>query len=74
MSHRPYPNVDRALKQIDRHYPDPPAPVIPMSPAMQSIGDGFQRIRTGLQQAARQGFGAGTYVLSTRPRVVGGGS
>ncbi|WP_171109224.1 MULTISPECIES: hypothetical protein [unclassified Streptomyces] len=58
MAHRPYPSVDRALKQLDRHYP--PAPVIPMSSALQSIGDGFQRIQAGLQQAAEQGFGSGT--------------
>lgn len=71
MSYRPYPNPERALKQLDRHYP--PAPVIQLSPAMQSVGEGFQRIRTGLRQAAEQGFGAGTYVLSTRrPSVVGG--
>ena len=73
MAYRPYPNVDRALKQLDRHYP--PSPVIPAAPAMQSIGDGFQRIRTGLQQAAQQGLNVGTYVLSTRrPGVVGGPS
>lgn len=61
MAHRPYPSIDRALHQIGRHYPD--APVIPMSPAMQSAADGFLRISGGLQQAAQR---AGTYVLSTR--------
>ncbi|MFJ2961143.1 hypothetical protein ACIPIC_02400 [Streptomyces collinus] len=71
MSYRPYPNPERALKQLDRHYP--PAPVIPLPPALQSVDEGFQRIRTGLRQAAKQGFGAGTYVLSTRrPGVVSG--
>lgn len=71
MAHRPYPNVDRALHQIGRHYPDVPA--IPMSPAMQSAADGFRRIREGVQQAAQQGLGAGTYVLSTRrPCTVSG--
>lgn len=64
MAYRPYPNAARALNQIGRHYPD--VPVIPMSPAMQSAAEGFQRIRAGLQEAARMDFGAGTYVLSTR--------
>ena len=73
MTYRPYPSVDRALNQIARHYPDRPA--IPMSPALQSVGDGFQRIQEGLRRAAVQGFREGTYVLSTRrPGVVGGPS
>lgn len=72
MSFRPYPNAERALKQLDRHYP--PAPVLAQSPALQSVGEGFQRIRTGLRRAAEQSFGSGTYVLSTRPGVVGGPS
>ena len=73
MSYRPYPNAERALKQLDRHYPA--APVIPMSPALRSVSDGFQRIRSGLQYAAGQGFGASAYVLSTRrPGVVSGPS
>lgn len=71
MAHRPYPNVDRARKQLDRHYS--PAPVIPMSPALQSVSDGFQRMREGAQRAAAHGFGSGTYVLSTRrPGAVSG--
>ncbi|MET9150100.1 hypothetical protein ABZX82_02280 [Streptomyces griseoflavus] len=61
MAHRPYPNVDRALHQIGRHYPD--VPVIPMSPALQSTAEGFRQIRAGLQGAAGR---AGTYILSTR--------
>lgn len=65
MAYRPYPNIDRALRQLDRHYP--PAPAIRLSSVLQSVSDGFQRIRGGLQVAAAQGFGgAGTYVLSTR--------
>jgi hypothetical protein len=73
MAHRPYPSIDRALHQIGRHYPD--VPVIPMSPAMKSAADGFQRIREGLRQATQQGLGAGTYVLSTRrPGTVSGPS
>ncbi|WP_217235485.1 hypothetical protein [Streptomyces sp. AC555_RSS877] len=64
MSYRPYPDRERALKQLDRHYP--PAPVAALSPALQSVGEGFQQIRAGLRQAAEQGFGTGAYVLSTR--------
>ncbi|CAL9350022.1 hypothetical protein SUDANB1_00441 [Streptomyces sp. enrichment culture] len=64
MAHRPYPNVDRALRQLDRHYP--PAPVTPMPPALRSVGDAIGQLRKNAQRAAAQGFGAGTYVLSTR--------
>ncbi|WP_328336701.1 hypothetical protein [Streptomyces violaceus] len=73
MAHRPYPNAARALKQLDRHYP--PAPVIPMPPALRAVGESIDRLRENAQRAAGQGFGAGTYVLSTRrPGVVSGGS
>ena len=62
MAHRPYPNVDRALNQISRHYPDPPA--TPLSPALQSVHDGFQQMRGSAQRV-------GAYVLSSRrPGVV----
>jgi hypothetical protein len=67
MAHRPYPNVDRALNRLRRHYPS--VPVIPMSPAMQSAAEGFLRIRAGLQEAASR---AGTYVLSMRCNIEGG--
>ncbi len=64
MAHRPYPNVDRALKQMSRHYPDPPA--TPLPPTLQSVSDGFQQMRESAQRV-------GTYVLSTRrPGVVSG--
>ncbi|MFE0470445.1 hypothetical protein ACFW2V_02365 [Streptomyces sp. NPDC058947] len=73
MAYRPYPNADRALRQLDRHYP--PAPVIPMSPALRAVGDAIGQFRENAQRAAGLGFGAGTYVLSTRrPGVVGGPS
>jgi predicted lysophospholipase L1 biosynthesis ABC-type transport system permease subunit len=73
MSYRPYPDRDRALKQIDRHYP--PASAVALSPALRSVGEGFQQIRSGLRRGAEQGLGAGAYVLSTRrPGVVGGGA
>lgn len=73
MGYRPYPNAERALKQLDRHYP--PAPAIPMPHALRAVGESFGRLRENAQRAAGQGFGAGRYVLSTRrPGVVSGGS
>jgi hypothetical protein len=73
MNYRPYPNAERALKQLDRHYP--PAPVIPMPECLRPMADSFAKLRVNAQRAAGQGFGAGTYVLSTRrPGVVSGGA
>jgi hypothetical protein len=72
MSYRPYPNAERALKQLDRHYP--PAPVVQLE-CLRPLGDSFARLRESARRAAGQGFGAGTYVLSTRrPGVVSGGA
>jgi hypothetical protein len=72
MSYRPYPNPERALKQLDRHYP--PAPVIQLE-CLRPMAESFAKRRVDTQRAARQGFGAGTYVLSTRrPSVVSGPS
>jgi hypothetical protein len=72
MSYRPYPNAERALKQIDRHYP--PAPVIHLE-CLRPMAESFAKLRTDTQRAARQGFGAGIYVLSTRRlSVVSGGA
>ena len=69
MSYRPYPNVDRALSQLDRHYSAPPAAEMPEG--LRQLGESFTRLRTNTQRAAKQGFGMGTYVLSTRrPGVV----
>ncbi|GAP46849.1 hypothetical protein [Streptomyces azureus] len=71
MSYRPYPNPERALKQLDRHYP--PAPVIQLE-CLRPMADSVAKLRVDTQRAARQGFGAGTYVLSTRRPVVSGGA
>lgn len=69
MTFRPYPSVDRAMHQLARHYPDPPAPVLEMRECLRPMADSFAQLR-----AAGQGFGAGAYVLSTRrPGVVSGG-
>ena len=69
MNHRPYPNVDRALRQIGRHYPDPP--VVELE-CLRPMAESFTKLRENTRRAAEQGFGVGTYVLSTRrPGVVG---
>lgn len=73
MSYRPYPNADRALKQLDRHYP--PMPVVQMPECLRPVADSFAQLRVNAQLAAEQGFGVGEYVLSTRrPGVVSGRS
>ncbi|WP_409469041.1 hypothetical protein [Streptomyces sp. HC307] len=73
MAYRPYPNVDRALKQLDRHYPDPPA--IEMPEGLRLLAKSFAQLRANTRRAAKQGFGAGRYVLSTRrPGVVSAAS
>lgn len=71
MSHRPYPSADRALNQIARHYPDPPAVETPEG--LRQLGESFAALRTNTRRAAEQGFGMGAYVLSTRrPGVASG--
>lgn len=73
MAHRPYPNADRARKQLDRHYP--PAPATEMPEALRPMAESFTQLRENTRRAAGQGFGAGTYVLSTRrPGAVSGGA
>ena len=68
MSIRPYPSADRALNQIARHYPDPPAPVRYVIGLGRDVGN----IRAMTEDEAA-GLTAGTYVLSTRrPGVVSG--
>ncbi|WP_369167747.1 hypothetical protein AB5J49_07765 [Streptomyces sp. R28] len=64
MAHRQYPNVDRALNQIGRHYPDPPATEMPKG--LRQLGESFAPLRRNIRRAAEQGFGMGTYMLSTR--------
>jgi len=72
VSHRPYPNVDRALAQVYRHAPT--APAIPLPDCLHQAVAPFARMRVNAQRAAEDGFGVDEYRLSTRPRVVGGGS
>lgn len=71
MSFRPYPNVDRALRQLDRHRPA--VPVVELE-CLRPVGEAFDRLRVNTRRAAEQGFGVDEYRLSTRPRVVSGGS
>lgn len=70
MAHRPYPNVDRALNQIGRHYPDPP--VVELE-CLRPLGESFARLRESTRQALASQ--PGRYVLSTRhPDAVSGPS
>lgn len=68
MSYRPYPNRERALAQVHRHTPS-----VSMSVEvdLRPLGEAFARLREGAQRMASD---TGTYVLSTRRRVVSGGS
>jgi hypothetical protein len=59
MSYRPYPNVDRARRQLLRGYSVEPPSVDELRAAMED--------RTFSQEP-------GQYVLSTRPTIVGGES
>jgi hypothetical protein len=68
MSYRPYPNVDRALAQVHRHAPS----VLPVE--MECLRPAFEMLLAHTQRALRMAADPGTYVLSTRPRVVSGGS
>jgi len=56
MAYRPYPNVDRALHQIGRHYPEPPRVELE---CLRPVGENTRRALAGAEAA-------GFYVLSTR--------
>lgn len=62
MAHRPYPNVDRALNQIGRHYPEPPRVELE---CLRPVGEVFIRMREGARGALADAE-PGRYVLSTR--------
>jgi hypothetical protein len=64
MAYRPYPNADRALRQIDRHYPT--APVIQMPERLRPVADSFAQLRLNAQRAMAAQLEAGAYHLSTR--------
>jgi hypothetical protein len=48
MGYRPYPNADRALHQLDRHYPA--APEAPVLECLRPMAESFDRLR---ENAAR---------------------
>lgn len=50
MSHRPYPNADRALRQLARHTPPEP----PTIPALAPLGEALAQAKA----SARLGFPA----------------
>ncbi|MEU9470395.1 hypothetical protein AB0D78_28020 [Streptomyces avermitilis] len=64
MLHRPYPNVDRALRQLARHaHPVPDSPTLE---CLRPLADSLTRLRVNTRRAAEQGFGVDSYRLSTR--------
>lgn len=83
MAYRPYPNVDRALRQLTRHrkpVAEVPSALRPLVTAMAQMRAESRRVlaawRPDFAMDARTGsvtpFPVGEYRLSTRP-VVGGG-
>ncbi|MGW0585231.1 hypothetical protein ACWD25_57315 [Streptomyces sp. NPDC002920] len=69
MSYRPYPNTDRALRQLTRR----PSPEVEVPPALRPLAESMARLRVNTQRAVKA-LRVDTYRLSTRPRVVSGGS
>lgn len=83
MTFRPYPNRDRALRQLARHAQDagPWRPDILFDPQADSLAPypGGRALSDAYDEALdsrewRPGLKTGDYVLSTRPGVVGGPS
>jgi hypothetical protein len=68
MAHRPYPNADRALRQLDRH--EPAVPALAMPECLRPMVDSFARMRQRNRSVVTQ-FPVGEYRLSTRPVVSG---
>lgn len=81
MAYRPYPNADRALKQLDRHYPL--APELRGLECLRPMEESFAKLRVAakdwrpdfiMDETGRQAPFVGRYVLSSRRLgVVGGG-
>jgi hypothetical protein len=63
MAHRPYPNADRALRQLDRH--TPAAPTLAMPECLRPMAESFARMRQRNQAIVTQ-FPVGEYQLSAR--------
>lgn len=64
MAYRPYPNIDRALRQLARHAQ--PVPDSPTLECLRPLADSLAKLRVNAQRAADQGFGLDEYRLSTR--------
>jgi hypothetical protein len=71
MSYRPYPNADRALRQIDRHYA-PPSQGRELE-CLRPLGEALAKLCMDSRRAV-EAWPVGEYRLSTRAPVVGGGS
>ncbi|MFF7142218.1 hypothetical protein ACFZB5_13350 [Streptomyces nodosus] len=78
MAHRPYPNRERALNQLGRHYPEPP-----LVECLRPMGEAFTKLRAAAAgwrpdfvmdgETGQIAPFVGDYQLSTRhPGVVGG--
>lgn len=66
MSYRPYPNADRALAQVRRNKTATEGLRL-----VKQVAEMERRMRLA---AVAHAFPLGEYRLSTRPRIVGGGS
>lgn len=67
MAHRPYPNRDRALRQLARHAP-PAAAVIQTAECLRPMLDSLAKLRADVQGiiVTSAGFAVGEYRMSTR--------
>lgn len=65
MAHRPYPNPDRALRQLARH--EAPPPPVPVTPGLLAVADFVNHVRSyGRHVVSSAGLPVGEYRLSTR--------
>jgi hypothetical protein len=80
MAYRPYPNADRALRQVDRHRQPAPPSEFQLSlaeqanAALEAAGRALEPFMRGIRRnAAMVSPPVDEYRLSTRPGVVSGG-
>lgn len=68
MSYRRYPDRDRALSQLDRHYPPPPPSELELqaAAALQRAGQSMQPFVAGMRQLSRN---APTILERVAPRA-----
>ncbi|MFG3585161.1 hypothetical protein [Streptomyces sp. NPDC047990] len=72
MAYRPYPNADRALRQLDRHDSETPpmGEPLPVSPLQQRIAEAFApwaSLRMKAAQPTGREFAAGLKAAFTPP-------